>query len=487
MLGRHLIGFLPVNIAQAIVGFGSVIVLTRVLAPEQFGLYALAFSAAALVHTATLTWVEAAAHRFLARAREDGALPDHFATLLGLWACALAALACASGIVFWVMGLESMMAPAMAFALVHAGVRTGVRIALETRRAGAEVGRYALVETGSILGGFACGLVAVVWLDMGAAGPFAGALVATAVALAFEAPMLWRRARGGKLDTVRVRSYAFYGLPVALALGLDLALAATDRFLIAHLLGPAAVGAYFAGYNLAARVVDVVFVWAGMAFAPLATAAFERGGTAAVRTVARRAFETMLALALPAAAGLALVAQPLSGVLVGPALAAEAALVIPWIAFAAVLNGLSVHYLSEAFLLARRTGVRAALMVGPIALNAGLTLMLVPVWGLAGAAMATLAAYGVLVVALAVVGRTMVALPLAPGAALRIALATAGMAGAVAGVDAALAHTLEPVARLAGMVLTGIAAYGVLAAALDVGSVRTQVLRARTTSPAVTP
>jgi len=65
----------------------------------------------------------------------------------------------------------------------------------------------------------------------------------------------------------------------------------------------------------------------------------------------------MVALALPAAVGLALVARPLAEVMVGPALRVGAARVTPWIAASALFSGLTVYYLNPAFTLARRTGL----------------------------------------------------------------------------------------------------------------------------------
>ena len=41
MLNRHLIAYLPVYLAQALVGFGSVAVFTRILEPSEYGRYVL--------------------------------------------------------------------------------------------------------------------------------------------------------------------------------------------------------------------------------------------------------------------------------------------------------------------------------------------------------------------------------------------------------------------------------------------------------------
>lgn len=60
MFWRGVVGYLPVNIVQGLVGLLTIVTFTRLLTPAQFGDYALGFSVASLVHTALFTWNEAA-------------------------------------------------------------------------------------------------------------------------------------------------------------------------------------------------------------------------------------------------------------------------------------------------------------------------------------------------------------------------------------------------------------------------------------------
>ena len=60
MFWRGVIGYLPVNVVQGVVGLLTIVAFTRLLTPAQFGDYALGVSVMALVHTAVFTWNEAA-------------------------------------------------------------------------------------------------------------------------------------------------------------------------------------------------------------------------------------------------------------------------------------------------------------------------------------------------------------------------------------------------------------------------------------------
>ena len=81
MFWRGVVGYLPANLVQALAGLLSIVVFTRLLTPEAYGAYALAFSVGSLTQTLLLTWLEASMARYYAReARADG-LPAHFATI----------------------------------------------------------------------------------------------------------------------------------------------------------------------------------------------------------------------------------------------------------------------------------------------------------------------------------------------------------------------------------------------------------------------
>ena len=116
-------------------------------------------------------------------------------------------------------------------------------------------------------------------------------------------------------------------------------LSSTDRFLLAAFLDEAAVGAYHAGYSIANRTLDVLFLWLGSAGQPALVMALERGGPGRLQAAAREQLSTFLLIGLPAAAGVALVARPLAEVLIGEELRIAATSVTPWIALSALLYG----------------------------------------------------------------------------------------------------------------------------------------------------
>ena len=303
MFWRGVLGYLPVNITQGVVGLLTIVLFTRVLTPEQYGVYALAFSALSLTQTILLTWTEAAMARFHARQEADGRLPDHFATIYRLWFALVLAVPVVAVLVLKFAPLAAPLKIAVAASLAAVVVKSLTKLSQERRRAAGEVSSAALLDIVQTVGGFALGLVLAL-VGLGGAAPILGMGAISLLCLVFVLPTDLRRAQGGRYDAAMAKAYAAYGLPVALSLILALVLSTTDRFLLAAFLGEKAVGVYHAGYSLGSRTLDVVFIWLGMAGGPAMVAALERGGHPALKDAAHEQASFMVLLTLPAAVGL---------------------------------------------------------------------------------------------------------------------------------------------------------------------------------------
>lgn len=430
MMGRHLLTYMVPNLAQAVASFGTVAVLTRFMTPAEYGRYALVYAAMTLVQYLTLTWVEAAAARFYSDAVEKNEKANHFATLIqaSLW-CSLAfSILCVAIILIWPGDLALKLTLAAAFGGVL--MRTVIKIALETRRMAQEATRYAVVETIHTMLGFLMAIALVIGFGWGPQGAFLGLAIGSLAVFFIEGPALWLAAKGGKPDPARTRAYFDYGAPLAGGLIMSLALTSGDRFVIGAYLGEADVGAYSAGYQVGARILDIIFAWGSTAITPLLVAAYERGGPREVVPIARDGFAVRLGIGAPAAIGIALLAVPICEVLIGESLRARAAEIVPWIALSSLMAGMC-DYFSEAFMLTKRALERAFLMLVPTVLNLGLNIFLLPRIGLTGAVIATVISYGIGMVLLALVGRRHIALPIPIWEIAKIALACAIMAAVV--------------------------------------------------------
>ncbi len=462
---RGVFALAPMQIVQALAGLGAIAVFTRLMSAEEFGHYALALSVSMLAHTLLFTWAEAAAFRFLPAARTEGRTAEHFATL---WAVSLGlgvTVLCVASAVLALVGVDEHLLALSSFAAGATVFRFYNRIARESDRAALAIGRYAALETVYLTIGFAAGVAILIQLELGAAAPFAGMLLAGGVVLLLDAPRVARQTRGGRVSLARAGVYAGYGAPLALALAIDLAVQTIARFVLAHQAGAGEVGAYAAAFGLA-RPLDLLFMAAGAALSPLLLCAYETEGGEGLQRPARHGIVLAAAVAIPAAAGLTLVAAPLSALLVGESLSGETARALPWLALAGLASGFSLYYLSEAFQLTRRTGLRALLMLAPASVQLCLTALLAGPLGATGAAVAAAAGASAGAIVLWLFGRKLVSLPLPLDELARIGAATALMAGAVS--------VLPP--QLPLQVVVGVAAYALAAIGLNVAGLGAHTL-----------
>jgi O-antigen/teichoic acid export membrane protein len=199
-------------------------------------------------------------------------------------------------------------------------------------------------------------------------------------------------------------------------------------------------------------------------------AALERGGHPALKDAAQEQASFMVLLTLPAAVGLALVGRPLAQVMVGAELSAGAGAVVPWIALAGWLSGVTTYYLLQAFTLGKRTMMLIACMAIPASANVALNLLLIPRFGLDGALWSTAASYGIGAIGAAILGRRACPLPVPWSSLLKAGLACALMAAAVLATPA-----FGGVVELIVKASLGALVYGLVVLGLDAGGLRSRV------------
>jgi O-antigen/teichoic acid export membrane protein len=237
--------------------------------------------------------------------------------------------------------------------------------------------------------------------------------------------------------------------------------------MIAHYLSEADAGAYHAGFSIASRVIEVLFVWFGAAGAPAMIHALEGGGEGALREEARRQIVLMALVLFPATAGIIAVAAPLSSLLIGEGLRSRALSITPLVTVGALLAGMNNSYFLLSFTLAKKTRLLVIAMAIPALANIALNWLLIPRLGLVGAASAYLASFvlGVLVAwALGFKARRM------PTPLLEL-----GKIAAAAAVMAAALRLIPPMGMAVDLMAKpalGLLIYGALAYGLDLGGAR---------------
>lgn len=460
MIWKQMLGYIPVNVANIVVSFATIAILTRLFDGAEFGRYALAVVSMHFVHTVLFSWIEAAMARYYARAERHGELASHIKTSYAIAAIlAIIGLPVLIGLSY-ISPFDDTMKLVLAFALSSSCLALIYNIGIEAHKAAHRIGRYSAVHSSQSLIGFFIGILLIVGTPLRETGPFVGLIIAHIFALIIDLPFMLRQTKGGKIEKRRNTEYFTYGMPVCLALMLAYMLSQGDLFFIKYFMGDASVGQYNAGYNLANRSLDVLFMWVAMAVTPIAITTLENDGLEKTKQVLHIYGSTLLLIALPAATGIALVAEP-AGFILGESVRSEAIKIIPWIAFAGVMNGFITFYAQRGFVLARKTGALALTMIIPVILNFTLNWFLIPVHGLKGAVWATLIAYGLGLVASIIIARRYFPLPLPWMALFKTSIACGVMAVVVSAINTP--ETMPDVIELLIKAVIGASVYGLVA------------------------
>ncbi|MEZ0325915.1 MAG: polysaccharide biosynthesis C-terminal domain-containing protein, partial [Fimbriimonas sp.] len=119
-----------------------------------------------------------------------------------------------------------------------------------------------------------------------------------------------------------------------------------------------------------------------------------------------------MAVGLPAAVFMALLATTVASALLGKDFRVEGAPIIPWISFGAFFLGLRAYHFDLALQLSKATANQVHVLVSAVVVSVGLKFFLIPTTGLIGAAEATMIAYVVATIVSAWAGRKHFKIPI---------------------------------------------------------------------------
>jgi O-antigen/teichoic acid export membrane protein len=471
MLKRNFWKTIPVNLSQALTGFLAITIYTHLLTPAEYGHFAVAQSVMLVSYVLLFKWLDASMARFYAAAQEDGSLRNHFRsayTTFAFWA--VITMGVSVGVTL-ALPLDPTMQTVVLAAIAAVHARALLMMGIETHLAAGEIKSYVMIEAG---GAWLCLLMGVICVKLGfaGAGPLAGLAVGSAIVLLFDLPRMLLRAKGGTVVPAKVKAYAHYGLPLAYSVGVTLLLSTTDRMMLALFHGDAAAGTYAAGYNLATRIVEILFMAVWLMASPMAVMAMEQKGASAAQKVLRDSADLLLLSAIPAAVGIALVAPELVQLLIAPAYHATALTIVPLAALTGALSGVLFYYLEQAFTLSKAT--KRLFIVNTIILLVQIAagLYLIPHYGAVGAISANILAISIGIGLAIVIGRQYIALPIPLVDMGKCALACTGMAAVVHIIAIA-----DPLVALLVKAATGAIVFAAAALLLNLGDVRTLLQR----------
>jgi O-antigen/teichoic acid export membrane protein len=240
-----------------------------------------------------------------------------------------------------------------------------------------------------------------------------------------------------------------YALPLFPAVFSIWILDRADRFVIGHYLGPTGVGVYSANYALASLLMLFQTPFQ-MTLLPKVASLWDTDRDTAAKyiSVSNKAF---LTLAIPFVIGLPVVSRVILEKLGNAEIAAPSSAVVFLISAGVMLWGVSIIQ-SQVFHGARKTSAIGMVTLIAAAVNLALNFALVPLFGVSGAALATLISYAGVCIAFYVLGRDVMRLKVYGGYLLKCTAAALVMAAVI--------YLMSPT-RLRGVIAATLAGGGI--------------------------
>jgi O-antigen/teichoic acid export membrane protein len=446
----------------AVVGLVSVSIYTRLLSTEQYGVYILGLTGAAVVGSILFGWIKTP----LVRLQSEGEHVDVRATALVSLAAAAALLVAGVLLVGSVTSLTYTMVASVS--LLCAAIST-FELSQEVMRARlnpAQVLRSAVLRS---LLGFGFGLAAVL-AGWGGIGLMLGIATGFLVTSILYAPKVWGGVRQSKPSIENQRMFLAIGGPMALTGFLYALYGGLDRLVVGWLLGTAASGQYGASYELARQIILFPSMSIAAAMFPLAVRLLATEGQEAAREHLQRSIELLLAIIAPMAIGFAIIAPAFANLFLGVEFRAAAVLLIPILSITSLIMAVEQIYIHTSFHLAKRPRYILLLAACMLVTHLALIIPFITSFGIVGAAYSYLISATLGLTVGAFLTRRAFPLPVPLRRLWNIAAAVAAMAVVTATVRGLIDD--DGLLALGAMILSGMLSYGAAAWILNISDIR---------------
>jgi len=437
---RSHVFFLLARLIPSLLGFVTTAVLTRLLGPAEYGLYALGLSIIFILTIGAFEWLGLSVVRMAPTIKHPdpffGTVMTSFGAVLGLCAVAAALVLGLGGYGdYWLLTTACLIATAGS-AWLELKQRLQLAELRETAYLWTSTGRGVVTVLLVCSTAFYYGTAASIVLALGISVILVGILVP-------EPRLNFRRYR---FDADVFRMLFRFGLPLSISVGLATILMSVDKWLLLRLLGPRAVGLFTAATLVAQVPILTLASSIGPSGYSLAIRALEFESPEAAGLQLSQNFVILFGIVVPAATGIIGLSGNLGHLLVGQAFWQSVVLLTPWLSAAAVLASMRSFYVDIAFQLARRTSLLIWTNLLAVATNVALDIWLIPLFHERGAAIASLGALFISLVVAAGLSRRVFRLPVPLADAGKIVASSAAMFAvlhAIAGFTGPLALALQ--------------------------------------------
>lgn len=407
MLTKHAAIYVVNRGLPGLINFLAIAVYTRFLTQDEFGQYTLAITVLTLSNALFFEWLSQVIARFTANKSES---PREFlAEVLYLYLAAstLAITIGTAVAVFWADPVwQKILAVVIPLLVSHAFFEVNLTLA----SAKTELAQYGKLLIGKSSSALVIGTL-LAWLGWGAYAPLS-ALIFGQVAMSLLFGLsTWKKIRPKMPSRTEVRRYLAYGLPLSATFALGAVVTGTDRVMIAHLIGQGQAGVYAVGFDLAQHSLGMLLMIINSAAFPLAIRAMESGGIKSAQLQVLENCEIFTFTAFAATGAMIALTPEIISFAIGAEFREGAMQIFPWIAVSALIGGIKSSHFDIAFHLSQKSQYLLAITAAAALTNMLLNFVLIPLFGIMGAAWSSIGAYVLAIAGSITLGRRVFPMP----------------------------------------------------------------------------
>jgi len=457
------------NLLFSMAGLVSFPLLTRLLSVEDYGLLALVGSTITLIVAFAKAGLQHATLRFYSDCHHAGgawSIDNYYATVLyGMGAIGLLVTLGWLGISQWIpqeFWNNDQVAFLFAITAVLVWIKTLDSSLINILRAKEYTGVYNSYVVLKRYGSLALILFTLFFISQNLTGFFIATLLVEFLAVWFLAVYLFAHQwpQRSQFSLSLFKTMLLFGIPM---IGYELAgiiLNIGDRYMIQWYMGASQLGPYAAAYNLTEMVHGIVVVAFSQAVMPMYLRIWSEQGHAATVKFIEQSLYYYLIISLPIVAGLSAVGGDLLMILASDKYNGGA-LIIPYVIAGLVIDG-AIALLGAGLYIHKNSAYLMKWVVVSAVINIGLNMILIPDYGLQGAAIATLISYALLASSIFIVANRKIKIRLPGWQAAKIASIAYAMYFVVIQI-----HTSHFIITLALQILTGALFYSLVLLAID--------------------
>lgn len=399
---RDLIYYIPSKVIPAFIGFFSVMIYTRLLTPNEYGIYNLIITTVSILTSVFLGWITQSSLRFYKQYELDDE-EDIFLTTVILLLFIISGLIILfffllnrftenliSGDFIYYLKIGILLVPVGGFFSVVTTIRRAKRDSLFYS---SYIGLRSLLK-------FLISVYLLYNTNLSIYALIIGVLIADIIILLIEfyfyklkwnlkfIKTLHENYRYIKTITKKIWKY---GLPLIGVSITGLILNVVDRYMIQYYMDSDSVGLYSAGYKVAEMSIKNIFMILMLVAFPIIINSYEKfGAKVAAKKIAKFLSYYNLIL-IPAVVGISVLSEDITFLVLGDGFISSYH-TLPWIALGVFAQGLTM-YINKPYELRGNTKYIFFLLLISSIINIILNILMIPRFGINGAAYATFLSY----------------------------------------------------------------------------------------------